>query len=122
MKKIFTLIFGLVMLAMISLTLFVILRKPTAPIVQDKPGDISTFSGTLDNYISDCAFDAQCKAIVAGKTILTVPGMVANPGTWGTSQVNADHIGKKVEVKAVMQENGEYTLEGSKDYYVKLVE
>jgi hypothetical protein len=93
----------------------------------DDPVGTEVFIGQLQALDTGCFADGECFVIVDGKKITTMLG------GRGVSQENLgsvkgldsfialfDYIGTFVEVKALKQDDGNYTLYGSKDFYIKL--
>jgi hypothetical protein len=85
-------------------------------------GAVVEFEGVLTSFKNDCIFDGVCSGLIDGKyTVVISPGMVATQVPGGVSEINDDHVGKRVSVKAQKTGNNEFTISGSKDYYIKLI-
>ncbi|HMO78107.1 MAG TPA: hypothetical protein PKA42_03115 [Candidatus Paceibacterota bacterium] len=86
----------------------------------------ATFVGNLEEVNSSCLADGECSVTVSGKKIVTLIGWnTAVVGTLlgveGLGNLN-DHLGARVEVYAAELEDGSYTLYGSNNFYVKLLD
>ena len=84
-----------------------------------------TFTGKLESINTGCYADGECYAMVDGKHVTTIIGW--SRGVVGSVEL-ADgfgglesHIDSDVEVYAQDNGGGTYTLYGSKDFYIKLV-
>lgn len=88
--------------------------------VSASEGEIVTFSGTLTDFDSSCAFDGQCIAYVDDYEIIISPGLSIAGTIVGSSDVNADHIGRNVRVRAQVVSDNQLTIVGDASLYVLL--
>lgn len=92
-----------------------------------KPTD-KKFVGTLESYDTSCFSDGVCSIVVSGvKVIETIGGRQMQGKELGrligvkSIRDFKDHIGKKFEIYAEPQPNGDYSLYGNKSYYIRLL-
>jgi hypothetical protein len=88
-----------------------------------------TFTGTITAINFGCAVDASCDVTIDNtKTVhFGHDTRRSGPTTWGNTeelwglmQTPDQGVGKKVEVFAATTDGSAYTLEGKKDYYVRV--
>ncbi len=108
-----------------NLESIVLQKKVVSPIL--KPTD-KKFVGTLESYDTSCLSVGECSIVVSGiKVIETITGPQAPKEELGrligTKSIRdfKDHIGKKFEIYGEPQPNGNYSIYGSKNYYIKLM-
>lgn len=75
------------------------------------------FTGSYDNYKTDCFFDATCSAIIGGKEVITILGWSREIS--GTFEDPDLPFGTQLEVYANKIDDMTYTLYGSEDYYIR---
>lgn len=118
------LVLVLILLVSISGMVYILLEKDKDGAVDvgvsQTEGEIITFSGTLEDYQSDCAFDGQCIAFVESYEIIIIPGFTTPDIVLGSSDVNSDHIGRKVRVRAKVVSDNLLTIVGDESLYVLL--
>lgn len=93
----------------------------TSPVLKSEK-----FSGKLEEVNTGCFADGECYVVVDGKHVTVLTGMrltqipvgqILGVPTIGDLEGS---IGKNFEVYAMQTPEGNYTLYGSADYYVKL--
>ncbi len=92
--------------------------------------DIETFSGTITAYDTGCFADATCSISVDGKKVILVTGGRAMSQDTPVGRLLGVEsigdlemkIGAHANVYATTTPEGDYTLYGSNDYYVEVVE
>lgn len=98
--------------------------EPTTP-------EATTFTGTLSAVDTACFADGVCSATVDGKEVILLAGYRIAPvpvsGTiMGVDSIGdlEDRIGSQVQVRAAVtnEEGYDYTLYGSSDYYLKVLD
>lgn len=87
-------------------------------------GEVEVFSGTLEEVNTGCFADGECYVVVDGKKVTLIIGWQQETvgyihGADGVGGLE-EHIGTEVEVYAMKQDNGTYTLYGSEQYYVEV--
>lgn len=100
-----------------------------------EPQNISvhTFKGAVDAVKNDCIFDGECAVSVDGKWIVTSAGLSPVDGTSEFGGiVNAQGeaytepldslVGKNVEVFVASLDDERFTLAGSSEFYIKVLD
>lgn len=85
------------------------------------------WTGKISAVDTSCFFDGVCSVTVGGKKVIVVEGMKAEPtkevgsllGVESISDIE-NKIGKQASVFADKNIRGEYTLYGSRDYYIEI--
>jgi|GEM_PF-2193991 len=101
----------------------------TRPIISEPiPENIktATFVGNLDEVYTSCLADGECSVTVSGNKVVTLIGWNTEVvgsvlGIDGFANLN-DHLGARVEVYAQELNDDSYTLYGSNNFYVKLLD
>ena len=98
---------------------------PTSTNTTPAPGKlkVGNFTGTLTKVDTGCFSDGECYVEVDGKHITAIIGFSQAEvgsvlGVDGFGDLEG-HIGKQVEVYAMDNGDGTYTLYGSKGFYIK---
>lgn len=95
------------------------------------PAFTKTFTGKITNINNGCRADGFCSITVDGsKHVLGQIGGVRSPeevivrgeSEIDFSQDNSNLMGKAVAVFAEVSKNGYYTIYGSQDYYIRLLD
>lgn len=91
----------------------------------DDPAGTEIFLGFLEGMDTGCFAEGACFIMVDGRKVIVEEFANENPA--GTIEGIEDfrelfnNIGSFLEVKALRLENGDYTLYGSEDFYVKAI-
>ncbi len=85
--------------------------------------------GKITATYDGCSYDDSCHLTVNGKIIFVGGGLTPNSAIVPKGQLigytigsSSRYIGKKVEVYAKVLKDNFLTIDGSKDYYVKMLE
>lgn len=106
-----------------------IASTPSAEVI--KNGTEVKFTGIISSTSDECWVDGSCSLTVDGKTIFVAGGLtpdVENPTPKGQligynySEATTRYIGKKAEVYVKVLSNNFFTIDGNKNYYVKVLE
>lgn len=94
--------------------------EPTGPLegVTSTLESVS-FTGTFEQYNTECFADGECSAIVDGKKIVTIVGWSQDVS--GSFENPDIPVGTEVEVFAAEIDEENYTLYGSEEYYIRAV-
>jgi hypothetical protein len=90
--------------------------------------DKETFSGTITAFSTDCFADGICSVTVDGKKVIIMAGFRMSPPPVGkligVDSIGAleGKIGSHANVYATTTPEGDYTLYGSENYYVEVVD
>lgn len=85
---------------------------------------LSTFSGRLESVNTGCFSDGECYAVISGKHVTILKGfsreeagqVLGEDGIGGLT----NHIGENVSVYAKRLSFSNFTLIGSRNYYIKV--
>lgn len=106
-------------------------KQDTSEIIYSTDSTTVKFEGIITNAKNDCWADGMCSIEVNHKWWIVIAEGLGDPSlipiesgkTTGIRFTkNNESIGKIVAVHAKIKENNQLTLNGSKDYYVKVVE
>ncbi|MGY0505849.1 hypothetical protein [Luteimonas sp. e5] len=92
---------------------------PTAPPHADARGELR-FSGIVEARRDDCFFDGICSVHVAGIEVITMSGQRMPIPVWGESRGQPE-LGSRVEVHCRQTAPGHCTLEGSRDFHLRVL-
>jgi hypothetical protein len=106
-------------------------NNPDAPYLDGVSQDNSDFetdkfSGKIEQVNTGCFADAECFVVISGRHVTTSRGRTIEPVAIGmiegvpTVDALESKIGLEVEVYAAKKPDGTYTLEGNRDFYIRL--
>jgi len=106
-------------------------KQDTTEIIYNTDSTTVKFEGIITNAKNDCWVDGVCSIEVNNKWWIAIEYGKRAPSFWKKERglvtgirftKDNESIGKKVKVYAEIKKNNQLTLEGSKAYYVKIIE